>query len=156
MRVRTRLLLILSVASWLPVVSSHLIRVSVTPWSGCVENQEVKQLTRNVTVCYDNLSTSIRDSCEVFSPQHNPREAFWVSRSCPESDTHHQRPVVALIFCSVLISCLIGGCAWRAIGEGAVSVPAAGNTWVAPHHEDHKSGSFRVIPLPAVCTVHFH
>jgi hypothetical protein len=49
-----------------------------------------------------------------------------------------------------------GGCAWRAIGEGAVSVPAAGNTWVAPHHEDHKSGSFRVIPLPAVCTVHFH
>ena len=49
-----------------------------------------------------------------------------------------------------------GGCAWRAIGEGAVSVPAAGNTWVAPHHEDRKSGSFRVIPLPAACTVHFH
>ena len=44
---------------------------------------------------------------------------------------------------------------WSAIGEGAVSVPAAGNTWVAPHHEDRESGSFRVIPLPATCTVHF-
>ena len=44
---------------------------------------------------------------------------------------------------------------WSAIGEGAVSVPAAGNTWVAPHHEDRESGSFRVIPLPAACTVHF-
>ena len=44
---------------------------------------------------------------------------------------------------------------WSAIGEGEVSVPAAGNTWVAPHHEDRESGSFRVIPLPAACTVHF-
>ena len=44
---------------------------------------------------------------------------------------------------------------WSAIGEGAVSVPVAGNTWVAPHHEDRESGSFRVIPLPATCTVHF-
>ena len=35
---------------------------------------------------------------------------------------------------------------WRAIGEGAVSVPAAGNTWVAPHHEDRESGSF---PAPS-------
>ena len=52
---------------------------------------------------------------------------------------------------------------WSAIGEGAVSVPAAGSTWVAPHHEDRElprdhrgeSGSFRVIALPAACTVHF-
>ena len=47
---------------------------------------------------------------------------------------------------------------WSAIGEGAVSVPAAGNTWVAPHREDdpRESDRFRVIPLPAACTVHFH
>ena len=46
---------------------------------------------------------------------------------------------------------------WRA-GVGAVSVPAAGNTWVAPHREDdpRESDRFRVIPLPAACTVHFH
>ncbi len=44
---------------------------------------------------------------------------------------------------------------WSAIGEGAVSVPAAGNTWVAPHHEDRESDRLRVIPLPAACTVHF-
>ena len=44
---------------------------------------------------------------------------------------------------------------WSAIGEGAVSVPAAGNTWVAPHHEDRESDRLRVISLPAACTVHF-
>ena len=44
---------------------------------------------------------------------------------------------------------------WSAIGEGAVSVPAAGNTWVAPHHEDRESDRLRVIALPAACTVHF-
>jgi hypothetical protein len=46
---------------------------------------------------------------------------------------------------------------WRA-GEGAVSVPAAGNTWVAPHHEDLPTPSrrgYRFIFLPATCTVHF-
>ena len=43
-------------------------------------------------------------------------------------------------------------------GEGAVSVPAAGNTWVAPHHEDlphRESDRYRIISLPAACTVHF-
>ena len=47
---------------------------------------------------------------------------------------------------------------WSAIGEGAVSVPAAGNTWVAPHHEDlphRESDRYRIISLPAACTVHF-
>ena len=44
---------------------------------------------------------------------------------------------------------------WSAIGEGAVSVPAAGNTWVAPHHEDRESDRLRVISLHAACTVHF-
>ena len=47
---------------------------------------------------------------------------------------------------------------WSAIGEGAVSVPAAGNTWVAPHHEDlphSESDRYRIISLPAACTVHF-
>ena len=48
---------------------------------------------------------------------------------------------------------------WRAArGEGAVSVPAAGNTWVAPHHEDlphRESDRYRIISLPAACTVHF-
>ena len=44
---------------------------------------------------------------------------------------------------------------WSAIGEGAVSVPAAGSTWVAPHREDRESDRLRVIALPAACTVHF-
>ena len=47
---------------------------------------------------------------------------------------------------------------WRT-GQGAVSVPAAGSTWVAPHDEDfpgnRESDRFRIISLPAACTVHF-
>ena len=51
---------------------------------------------------------------------------------------------------------------WGA-GGGVVSVPAAGNTWAAAHYEDiphdyggeSDSDSFRVISLPAACTVHF-
>ena len=38
------------------------------------------------------------------------------------------------------------------------TVPAAGNTWVAPHHEDLPRASYRgyrFISLPAACTVHF-
>ena len=38
------------------------------------------------------------------------------------------------------------------------TVPAAGNTWVAPHHEDlphRESDRYRIISLPAACTVHF-
>ena len=38
------------------------------------------------------------------------------------------------------------------------TVPAAGSTWVAPHHEDLPRPSrrgYRFIPLPAACTVHF-
>ena len=54
------------------------------------------------------------------------------------------------------------GNGWGA-GGGVVSVPAAGNTWAAAHYEDiphdyggeSDSDSFRVISLPAACTVHF-
>ena len=38
------------------------------------------------------------------------------------------------------------------------TVPAAGSTWVAPHHEDLPRASYRgyrFISLPAACTVHF-